>query len=77
MILSGLLPVANRQPDLLNAADRQRGARLMAALDTINQRMGRDTLAPAATMGRAWRMRQEQRSPSYTTKLDDVPVARA
>lgn len=77
VILSGLLPVAKVQPDLLNATDRQRGTRLMAALDTINSRMGRGTLVPAATMGRAWRMRQEQRSPSYTTKLEDVPVVRA
>lgn len=38
---------------------------------------GRDTLVPAATMGQAWRMRQDSRSPSYTTELDDVPVVRA
>lgn len=37
----------------------------------------RDTLVPAATMGRAWRMRQDSRSPSYTTELGDVPVVRA
>ncbi|NUB23572.1 DUF4113 domain-containing protein (plasmid) [Azospirillum brasilense] len=34
-------------------------------------------LVPAATMGRAWRMRQDSRSPSYTTELDDAPVVRA
>lgn len=77
VILSGLVPVGKVQPDLLQAADRQRGARLMAALDAVNQRMGRDTLVPAGTMGRAWRMRQESRSPSYTTKLADVPLVRA
>lgn len=77
VILSGLVPVSKVQPDLLAAADRARGARLMAAMDAINSRMGRDTLVPAATIGRAWRMRQDSRSPSYTTELDDVPVVRA
>ncbi|NUB12023.1 DUF4113 domain-containing protein [Azospirillum brasilense] len=77
VILTGLVPVSKVQPDLLAAADRARGARLMAAMDAINSRMGRDTLVPAATMGRAWRMRQDSRSPSYTTEMDDVPVVRA
>ena len=77
VILTGLVPVSEVQPDLLAAADRARGARLMAAMDAINSRIGRDTLVPAATMGRAWRMRQDSRSPSYTTELDDVPVVRA
>ncbi|MCW2240654.1 DUF4113 domain-containing protein [Azospirillum canadense] len=77
VILAGLVPIAKVQPDLLNAADRARGARLMAAMDAINRTMGRDTLVPASTVGRAWRMRQEQRSPSYTTELADVPVVRA
>ncbi|WP_144019387.1 DUF4113 domain-containing protein [Azospirillum baldaniorum] len=27
--------------------------------------------------GRAWRMRQDSRLPSYTTELGDVPVVRA
>ncbi|AWK88590.1 Y-family DNA polymerase [Azospirillum thermophilum] len=77
VILPGLVPLERVQPDLLAAADRQRGTRLMKALDAINSTMGKDTLVPAATMGRAWRMRQEQRSPSYTTRLADVPVVQA
>lgn len=36
-----------------------------------------EAVVPAATMGRAWRMRQDSRSPSYTTELADVPVVRA
>ena len=77
VILTGLIPEGKVQPDLLQVADRQRGAKLMAALDAINTRMGRNTLVPAATIGRSWQMRQEQRSPSYTTKLGEVPVAQA
>ncbi|HEY0838278.1 MAG TPA: DUF4113 domain-containing protein [Azospirillum sp.] len=50
----------------------------MAAMDAINSRMGRNTLAPATVIARTgWRMRQENRSPSYTTCLEDIPVVRA
>lgn len=77
VILSGLIPESKVQPDLLQAGDRARGNKLMAALDAVNSRMGRGTLVPAATMGSAWRMRQEARSPSYTTDLAGLPVVRA
>ncbi|KAA0687616.1 DUF4113 domain-containing protein [Azospirillum brasilense] len=32
---------------------------------------------PAVSMGRAWRMKQDSRSPNYTTELADVPAVRA
>ena len=71
------VPLERVQPDLLAAADRQRSARLMKALDAINTTMGKDTLVPAAMMGQTWHMQQNHRSPSYTTRLADVPVAQA
>ena len=71
------MSVVKVQPDLLAATDRARGARIRAAMDAINNRMGCDTLIPAASMGRSWRMRQDSRSPCYTTELADVPVVRA
>ncbi|MEH3087914.1 MAG: Y-family DNA polymerase [Xylophilus ampelinus] len=56
-------------------------ARLMAAMDRINQRYGRGTLQIAsAGLGRdqrEWTMRQELRTPCYMTRWDEVPVARA
>ncbi len=59
-------------------ADR---TRLMSALDGLNQRYGRGTvlLASAGLAGpqRAWVMKQELRSPGYTTCWADLPVARA
>jgi len=52
--------------------------RLMDVLDRLNERMGRGTVQVAAEgEGRAWRMRQEHRSPGYTTRWADLPVARA
>jgi len=54
---------------------------LMAALDAVNGRYGKGTVHSAATgqagPQRAWGMKQERRTPQYTTRLEDVPVARA
>ena len=61
-----------------NGADK---TRLMSALDTINQRYGKGTMkiASAGLAGsrRVWSMKQERRTPGYTTCVDDIPVARA
>ncbi|MEY2859722.1 MAG: hypothetical protein RL392_180 [Pseudomonadota bacterium] len=55
--------------------------RLMTALDTINQRFGKGTMkmASAGLDGdrRVWSMKQERRTPAYTTKWADIPVAKA
>ena len=54
--------------------------RLMSALDTINKRYGRGTMkmASAGLAGerRVWSMRQERRTPAYTTNWADIPIAR-
>jgi len=49
--------------------------RLMAALDDLNQRFGRGTVK-VSTQGayQAWQMRQERKSPSYTTDWDQIPT---
>ncbi len=54
---------------------------LMAALDSLNARYGRGTLKLAsAGLGSAprnWTMKQERRTPAYTTRWEDMPVVRA
>jgi len=54
---------------------------LMTTLDDLNQRYGRGTvlMASAGLAGnrRSWSMKQERRTPGYTTCLDDMAVARA
>ena len=54
---------------------------LMATLDGLNQRFGRGTvlMASAGLAGerRAWVMKQERRTPAYTTCWDDMAVAKA
>jgi DNA polymerase V len=56
-------------------------SRLMQAMDTVNRRYGRGSLLLAsAGLGgtdRVWSMKQERRTPQYTTRWKDIPIARA
>jgi DNA polymerase V len=55
--------------------------RLMTVMDGLNHRFGKGTLHSASTglddAHREWGMRQERRTPHYTTNIHDIPVARA
>ena len=55
--------------------------RLMGAMDRLNGRYGKGTVAMgSAGLGgerRVWTMRQERRTPAYTTTWDDMPIVRA
>jgi DNA polymerase V len=65
----------------LEADDTKDRSQLMSALDGINDRYGRGTvlMASAGLAGdkRLWTMKQERRTPGYTTRWEDMPVARA
>lgn len=55
----------------------RRQARLMRALDAVNDRFGRGTLTLGSAglcqePGRRWAMRQERRTPRYTTCWDEL-----
>jgi DNA polymerase V len=83
VILLDLTPASRVQHELHledDGVDAGR-TRLMAAMDALNGRYGRGTVHAASTGQdddtRAWRMRQERRTPNYTTDWRDVPVARA
>jgi len=57
--------------------NEEKSARLMQALDSINQRMGQNTLFLAgAGVRKAWRMRRGNKSPGYTTEWGEVALAR-
>ena len=80
VMLSGIEPVGRRQASLLvDEAAAARSAALMSALDQVNKKWGRGTLAPmAAGVGRGnWRMRRERLSPAYTTCWRGLPVVLA
>jgi DNA polymerase V len=62
------------------ASERNR-ASLMDAMDALNQRFGRDAVTVASATRRAGQSahasRQERRTPRYTTRLDEIAIARA
>lgn len=53
-------------------------AKLMAVLDAVNARFGRDALAIAAAgQDHSWTMRADQITQRYTTRWNELPVVRA
>jgi len=74
IMLSEISPVTHSQGDLLEAvhADKHK---LMEALDNLNARYGRGAVK-VSTQGAysGWQMKQERKSPNYTTSWDDVPL---
>ncbi len=78
VLLTDLSNERQRPSPLLERNLNESIAELMQALDRINQRYGRETLR-VATSGtkRPWMMAREFLSPSYTTRWEDIPGARA
>ena len=78
VVLMGLRPKARRQAGLFDDADAlAKRDRLNATLDRVNARFGRGALAVAAAgIEKDWGMRRQRLSPCYTTRWDELPVAR-
>ncbi|MGH7020640.1 MAG: Y-family DNA polymerase, partial [Brevundimonas sp.] len=77
VLLDDLVPVSSAPRSLLAQTDPRRDA-LMTALDQVNKRFGRDALGPARrTLAGEWGQRAAMKSPAYTTRLNETPVARA
>ena len=82
VMLLDLQPDHQQQRELDLEDDR--GAdrpQLMTALDGLNRRYGKGTvlMGSAGLDGdrRTWSMKQERRTPGYTTRWTEIPVARA
>lgn len=75
-MLTDLCPKSLVPQDLFGAAPVATGKSesLMAAMDAINRKFGRASLATGATQlsSGTWRMRQSRRSPSYTTRWAEL-----
>jgi len=77
VLLEELTPEGAAQADLFAVAD-PRAPALLAALDGLNSRFGRDTVK-IATQGCGARpsdTRRSQKSPSWTTNFAEIPIAR-
>jgi DNA polymerase V len=74
IVLSEISPVTHQQADWIEP-DVLSNDKLMQALDGLNQRYGRGAVT-VSTQGayKEWQMRQERKSPNYTTCWEDVPV---
>jgi DNA polymerase V len=76
VFLSNIRPQEHIQFDLFGAfslAQHQTQNRLMHAIDVINRLWGQDTIFFGAQgLVRTWQMRQERRSPRYTTRWQEL-----
>ncbi len=81
VMLLELQPASRVQHELALDESRSHNERLMETLDALNDRYGRGTLsvasAGAAHRAKAWTMKQDRRTPAYTTRWEDIPTVRA
>lgn len=79
VMLMDLAPNSIAQGSLFDAPrPRENSVRVMAALDALNQRFGRDAVhLGSAGLAPRWAMRAENKTPCYTTRWDELPTARA
>lgn len=76
VMLSEFTPKGQQQADLFAPPSAQSDA-LMAVMDQIKAKgLGRVGFASQGTGSPEWMMRQEHLSPCYTTRWEDLPVAR-
>lgn len=77
VMLSELVPLEGVQTDLFSQVQvSPKSKALMAAMDQINRKMGKEAIKLASEGFKSpWKMKQENKSPSYTTKWEDIPIA--
>lgn len=74
IVLSDITPVSRLQGHLLEDEPPD-SSKLMVVMDKLNERYGRNTVKVSAQgVSAAWQMKQERKSPNYTTSWDDVPM---
>ncbi|MES2579422.1 MAG: Y-family DNA polymerase [Pseudomonadota bacterium] len=75
VMLSELVPSEGVQTDLFSEVQvSPKSKALMAAMDKINRKMGKESVKLASEgFARPWKMKQENKSPCYTTKWEDIP----
>ena len=73
VIVSDISPQQQQQLSLFDTLNRQKHQSIMTALDNINDKFGKDKVHLAIQgYGRRWKMKQEQLSPCYSTRIEDA-----
>ena len=73
VMLSGIVPDTSIQGNLFTPPAENKSRLLMSMIDNVNFAMRNDVLKFAASgTSRDWKMRQELRSPRYTTRWDEL-----
>ena len=77
VLLMGLHEKGAAQRTLFDdPTEQSRSDKMMYVMDAINQRMGKDSVTVGATgTKQRWAMRREQKSPSYTTDMNELMEA--
>ena len=77
IILNGLVSEGMGQGHLFVSRPAPKNNAVMSVMDQLNARMGRGTVFQAAIgIKRDWALRADHRSPSYTTRWQDLPKVR-
>ncbi|WP_298952039.1 Y-family DNA polymerase [uncultured Methylobacterium sp.] len=80
LVTTDLVPLDAAPRPLFDALDREKSGALMAAMDACNNRFGRGAVVPARAgleAKRKWSTKFDMRTPRYTTRVSDLPVAYA
>lgn len=74
VMLGELVPAQGVQTDLFSQrVETPKTSKLMATLDNINKKMGKESIKLASEgFKRPWKMKQENKSASYTSKWNEV-----
>ncbi|MBC7423723.1 MAG: DUF4113 domain-containing protein, partial [Ferruginibacter sp.] len=77
VILSGLVPDATIQGNLFIEETANNKRKLMSMLDNVNFAM-RGNMVKFASVGinKDWKMRQELRSPRYTSRWNEIKIVK-
>ena len=76
VMLSEIVSIEGVQTDLFSTSQASpKSTVLMTAMDSINRKMGKESIKLASEgFTRPWKMKQGNKSPSYTTKWGEIPA---
>lgn len=79
VVLSELIPIMQRPRTLFDdSAAQARSQSLMRVMDGINHIMGEHTVHLLGEgLEKSWQMRRGRKTPNYTTRFDEIAIARA